>query len=210
LIRQESAAFVPNLIVVGPRGLSADRGRGLGSIAQSILSYSRFPVRIGRGSLETDIDQPKIAICFDGSACSLEAVKTAALRDWKGKPEFSLFVVTDPLIALIPGRVFQIIPGVPEDRMNGEEKWVKALADKALFIFEESGRTASVNICSGNPRIMLAKMSREWKADVVFVGMNSRQSNSLGSVASAVAARAPCSVEIISKQPADEYKTYEK
>lgn len=201
MILQKSAAFAPNLIVAGPRGLSADRGSGLGSVSQNILSYSRLPVRIGRGGSQSqgDVDRLKIAICLDGSACSLEAVKTAALRDWKGKPEFRLFVVTDPLAALITGRVLQVIPGVPEGRMREEEKWVNALAEKALRILENSGRTASVHIYSGNPRIMLVNESKKWNADAVFVGMNSRQSRSLGCVASAVAARASCSVEVISK-----------
>lgn len=198
MILKKSVAFAPNLIVVGPRGLSSDRGSGLGSVSQNVLSYSRFPVRIGRGSSET-VDQLKIAMCFDGSACSLEAVKTVALRDWQGKPEFRLFVVTDPLIALIPGRVFQVIPGVPEYRMGGEEKWVKTLTDEALNILGNSGQTASVHIYSGNPRIMLVNESKEWKADAVFVGKNSRQSDLLGCVASAVAARASCSVEVVSK-----------
>lgn len=199
MILQKSAAFAPNLIVVGPRGLSSDRDSGLGSISQSVLAYSQFPVRIGRGSFGTDGDQLKIAICFDGSACALQAVKTAASRDWQGNPEFSLFVVTDPFIALIPGRVFQVIPGVPEYRMRGEEKWVKTLTDEALRILESAGLTASAHIYSGNPRIMLVNESKEWKADAVFVGKNSRQSVLLGCVASAVAARASCSVEVISK-----------
>jgi nucleotide-binding universal stress UspA family protein len=108
-------------------------------------------------------------------------------------------VITDPLVALIPGRAFQVIPGVPEDRMKGEEKWVTALAEIALRILQESGRTASVHVYSGNPRIMLVNELKEWNADTVFVGMNSRQSHLLGCVASAVAARAHCSVEVISR-----------
>jgi nucleotide-binding universal stress UspA family protein len=190
---------MPDLIVLGPRGLSSDIGTGLGSVAQKVLSYSHFPVRIGRGSSERDAGHLKIALCFDGSACSLEAVKTAALRDWRGSPEFRLFVVTDPLIALIPGRVFRVIPGLPEGRMKGEEHWIKTLADKALDILGTSARTALVHIYSGNPRIMLVNKSNEWNADTVFVGMNSRQSHLLGCVASAVAARSSCSVEVISK-----------
>ena len=198
-ILQRSKAYTPDLIVVGPRGLSSDEGSGLGSISQSILSYSRFPVRIGRGGFRTDVDRLKIAIFVDGSACSLEAAKTASLRHWKGKPEFRLFVVTDPFTALIPGRVFQVIPGVAEDGMKGGEKWARALADKASRIFEDSDQTASVQICRGNPRIMLLNESMKWKADTLFVGMNSQQSNLLGCVASAVAARASCSVEVISR-----------
>ena len=199
LIMQRSMTFVPDLIVVGPRGLSSGGSSGLGSVSQSILSYSHFSLRVGRGGPGTDVGRLKIAICIDGSACSLEAAKTAALRDWKGKPEFRLFVVTDPFTQLIPGRVFQIIPGMAEGRMNGEEKWANSLADKALRTVEDSGRTASVQICSGNPRIMLLNESMKWKADTLFVGMNSQQSSSLGCVASAVAGRARCTVEVISK-----------
>ena len=197
VILQKTTDFVPDLVVVGPRGLSSDRGTGLGSVSQTVLSYSRFPVRIGRGSFGTGVDQLKIAICFDGSACSLDAVKAAAARDWQKNAEFTLFVVTDPFIELIPGRAFQVIPGLSEYRMTGEIRWVKTLADEAIGILENSGLTTSVQIYSGNPRIMLANGSTEWKADTVFVGMNSRRSNLLGCVASAVAARSPCSVEVI-------------
>ena len=198
-VLQKAATFAPDLIVVGPRGLSSDGETGLGSLAQNVLSYSHFSVRIGRGNSGRDDGQLRIAICFDGSACSLEAVKAAASRDWRERPEFRLFVITDPLIALVPGRVFRLIPGIPECRMKGEEHWVKTLADEALGILGTSSRTASVHIYSGNPRIMLVNESKEWEADTVFVGMNSRQSNLLGCVALAVAARSSCSVEVVSK-----------
>ena len=199
MILQESAAFAPDLIVVGPRGLSSCGRSGLGSVSRNVLSYSQFPVRIGRGSSEADIDKLKVVLCFDGSACSLETVRTVASRNWQGTPEFRIFVITDPLVALIPGRVFQVIPGVPEDGMKGEAKWATAFTEIALRILEDSGLTASVHVCSGNPRIMLVNESQAWKADAVFLGMNSRQSDLLGCVASAVAARSSCSVEVISK-----------
>lgn len=200
-ISQKAAEFAPNLIVVGSRGLSSDRGSGLGSVSQTILSDSRFPVRIVRGNPGINVDRLKIALCYDNSSCSLEAVKTAASRDWQGKPEFRLFVVTDPLIALIPGRAFRVISGVPEGQMKGEEKWVKFLVEKALGIFENAGLTASVHIYNGNPRIVLVNETKEWKADTIFIGKNTHRTHfSLGCVASAVANRASCTVETINEQ----------
>ena len=196
MILQKSATFMPDLIVVGPRGLSSDTGSGLGSVSQSILSYSPFPVRVSRKSSQ-NIDRQKIAICLDGSPCSLGVVKTAALRHWKGRPEFSLLVIADPIVPSIPGRVLRLVPGGLEGRMKGEEKWVKTLAENALHILADSGRTATVDIYSGNPRIMLVNASNAWKADAVFVGANSQQSNWLGCVASAVTRAASCSVEVI-------------
>jgi nucleotide-binding universal stress UspA family protein len=46
---------------------------------------------------------------------------------------------------------------------------------------------------------MLVDASKEWKANAIFVGMHSQQSHLLGCVASAVAARASCSVEVVLK-----------
>ncbi len=199
VILQVAAEFAPNLIVVGPLGLSSDNRTGLGSLSQKILSYSNVPVRIVRVGLENETDRLKIAICFDNSPCSLEAVRTVSLRQWKGKPEVGLFVVTDPLIALIPGRVFQLIPGIPEGGMKGEEKWVESLTSKALVLLRNAGLTTSVNHCGGNPRIMLTKETKAWNADTIFIGANSGQSHSLGCVASAVASSASCTVEVITK-----------
>ncbi|MEP7147717.1 MAG: universal stress protein [Acidobacteriota bacterium] len=199
-ILQRAVAFSPDLIAVGARGLSSDTGSGLGSVAQKILSESQIPVRIVRGNVESDSDRLKIAICFDNSPRSLEAVETVALRYWRGKPDFRLYVITDPLVALIPGRAFQVIPGIPEGRMKGEEKWVKFLAEKGMKILRNAGLAGSVHIYSGNPRVMLVNETNEWKADTIFIGKNSQRSNSLGCVASAVASRASCTVETIIKR----------
>lgn len=198
-ILQKVVSFSPNLIVVGARGLSSDSESGLGSVSQKILSYSKVSTRIVRGGAETDPDRLKIAICFNNSPCSLEAVKTVALRHWRGKPEVRLFVVTDPLIALIPGRVLQVIPGIPESRMKGEDKWIDSLTDESLGMLRNAGLTASVHIYSGNPRIMLVSETKEWKADTIFIGVNSGESHHLGCVASRVSAQVTCSVEVITK-----------
>ncbi len=203
MILQRSAALRPDLIVIGPRGLSSASRSGLGSIAQNVISYTPFSVRIGRRGPVSDSDQPKIVICFDGSPCSVEAVDTVALRNWHGHPEVRLLVVTDPLDALIPGRAFRVVPGIPENRTRGEEKWAKALAERALCTLRDAGLTASMQTYSGNPRIILVNESHEWKADAIFVGMNSRRSHWLGCVASAVASRSSCSVEIISRKVTD-------
>jgi nucleotide-binding universal stress UspA family protein len=81
--------------------------------------------------------------------------------------------------------------------MKEEEDWINALAAEALDILGNYDLKASLQIYSGNPRIMLARGANEWKADTIFVGKSSRQSNLLGCVASAVAQRASCSIEVI-------------
>ncbi len=109
--------------------------------------------------------------------------------------------VTDLLIALISGRVFQVIPDLPEGRMAGEKKWIKSIAMESLQILHDAGLSAKLHIYSGNPRIVLINKIKEWEADMIFIGANSDESQNyfLGSVASAVAARAPCTIEVIRK-----------
>ncbi len=91
--------------------------------------------------------------------------------------------------------------------MAGEEKWVKALAADALQILLDNGFSATLNIYSGNPRIILSREAQEWDADSIFIGAHSRllqqEFYSIGCVALAVASRVDCSVEVIREQFAD-------
>jgi len=112
-ILQRTADFKPDLIVVGAQGLSSDRVSGIGSVSQKILSESHSQVRIVRSNPKTEPAHLKIVICFGGSPCSMEAVKTVAQRSWPGQPEVRLMVATDPLTALIPGRVFRVNSRLP-------------------------------------------------------------------------------------------------
>lgn len=203
-ILSRAIEFNPNLIVVGAQGLSSDRETGLGSISQKVLTEAKCSVRIARLKPDVIHSRLKIIIGFDGSPGSMAAVETIALRPWKTKPEIRLVTVTDPFVLLIPGRVFQPIPGMSEGRMTGEEKWVETLAANALQILRGAGLSATLHIYSGNPRMILVGEAEKWNADSVFIGANSFEFQpefySPGCVASAVAARAHCSVEVVRKK----------
>lgn len=190
-----------DLIVVGPQGLSSDRETGLGSISHKILATAKCSVRISRLKPDASLSRLKIMIGFDASYESMAAVRAVALRPWKIKPEVRLVTISYPFTLLEPGRVFQPIPGMSEGRMVGEEKWVKTLAADALQILLEGGFPATLNIYSGNPRIILSREAQAWDADSIFIGAHSREFQqefySIGCVASAIASRADCSVEVV-------------
>ncbi|MBK8302712.1 MAG: universal stress protein [Pyrinomonadaceae bacterium] len=200
-ILSKASEFKPDLVVVGPQGLSSDRETGLGSISHKILATARCSVRISRLKQDASLSRLKIMIGFDASYESMAAVRAVALRPWKIKPEVRLVTITYPFTLLEPGRVFQPIPGMSERRMAGEEKWVKTLAADALKILLDGGFSASLNYYSGNPRIILSREAQEWEADSIFLGAHSREFQqefySIGCVASAVASRANCSVEVV-------------
>lgn len=189
----------PDLIVIGAQGLSWDNTERLGGVSNKVLAEAKTSVRIVRTNAAFNPQKLKIAVCFDGSSDSVEAVKTVASRHWKGKTKIRLMTVTDLLTALIPGRVFQVIPGLAEGRMAGEKKWVEQLAEETLQILIGAGLSAELKIYSGNPRIVLVNEIKEWSADMIFIGANSDKSQnySLGSVASAAASRSVCTVEVV-------------
>ena len=201
IILSRASEFKPNLIVVGAQGLSSFSQTGLGSISQRVLTEASCSIRIARAKGEVSPLGQRIVIGFDDSPGSLAAVETVALRQWSEKPEIRLVTVTELLIALIPGRVFQTIPGFSEGRMKGEQKWVETLAAEALQALRNAGLSAALHVCSGNPRLVLVQEAEKWQADSIFVGANSFQSQfqvpSLGCVSSAIASRSTCSVEVI-------------
>lgn len=207
IILSRSFEFKPDLIVVGAQGLSSFSQTGLGSISQRVLTEAGCSVMVARGKGAVASPGLRIVIGFDGSPGSLAAVEGVAIRQWSKKPEIRLVIVTDLLVALIPGRVLQIIPGWSEGRMKGEQKWVETLAAETLQTLRSAGLSGTLHVCSGNPRLVLVQEAETWQADSIFVGANAAGSRlerfRLGSVSAAVAARANCSVEVVRKKLAD-------
>lgn len=200
-ILSRSCEFDPDLVVVGAQGLSSDRETGLGSVSQKVLTSAKCSVRISRPRPDVSRSRLKIIIGFDASKGSMAAVRTVALRRWKTKPEIRLVTITDPFILLKPGRVLQPVLGLSEGRIKGEQEWVKMLAANALQVLQDAGLSVTLHIYDGNPRMVMVREAEEWGADSIFIGANSLQIESefypLGCVASAIAARANCSVEVV-------------
>lgn len=198
-ILSKSHEFEPDLIVLGAQGLSWSEETRLGNVAQIVLTEAKCAVRMTKAKSDKTTQKLKIAICFDNSPDSIKAVKAVASRNWKAEPEIGIFIVTGFIDPLIPGRVFRVLEGLPEKDLKGEREWAESLAGNAFDILRDAGFSASLKIFNGNPRMVLADKTKNWGADLAFVGARSGESefSSLGSVALAVAARAACPVEII-------------
>src|SRR6185312_14962993 len=73
-------------------------------------------------------------------------------------------------------------------------------ADYVVRRFTEAGLVATPLVERGDPKKLLVEEARRWKADAIFVGAkgHSRLERFLiGSVSAAIAARAPCTVEVV-------------
>ena len=163
-----------DLIVVGSHVHSSAGGRLiLGSVSQRVLYEASCSVRVARCSEGRREGPVRIVVGFNGSRDAEAAVDAVARRAWPGGSEARVITARDAL--------------KPEAHGVAAEK------------LRAAGLTVSEISREGDPAHVLIKEAEEWDADSIFVG--TRDVHGLrhllhGSVASAVAARAQCSVEV--------------
>lgn len=198
----------PDLMVMGARGHSVLGGRLiLGSISQRVLYEARCSVRIARG-LNKSGDKPgRILVGVDSSSDSRAAVEAVCSRSWPKGSEVGLLSVVDTVMPIATDA------GVLSDAAAASEqvKWIEVADernwDQVRASFEPwaervraAGLHAEVLIRRGNPADEILEESHTWGADSIFVGAKGTRGIDrllLGSVSSAVAARAHCSVEVV-------------
>jgi nucleotide-binding universal stress UspA family protein len=166
--------YKPGLIVVGSHGHSLVGGRLiLGSVSQRVLYEARCSVRVARCSDAREKGPVRIVVGFSGSPDSEPAVTAVASRTWPEGSEARVIAVRD---TKSPGR-----HGV------------------AAEILRAAGLTTSEVSSDGDPTHVLIKEAQDWGADSIFVGtrdVHGFRHFLQGSVSSAVAARAQCTVEV--------------
>lgn len=191
----------PDLIIMGARGLSVFGGRLiLGSISQRVLYEARCSVRIARGSYRTAEKPIRILVGVDNSADSKAAVDALCDRQWPKRTEVGLLAVVDTVMAIAPD------PADPSPvkwiEVAEKDNWdqVREIFAPAVQKLRSAGLHAEVLIRRGNPADQILQESHTWGADCIFVGARGTRGIDrllLGSVSSAVSARAHCSVEVV-------------
>lgn len=188
----------PDLIVMGARGLSVFGGRLiLGSISQRVLYEARCSVRVARDSDSAGDKPVRILIGVDNSSDSQAAVDEVCNRQWPKGTEVGLLTVVDTVMAITsePSAVRWI-------EVAEEENWdqVRDLFEPAAEKLRNAGLHTEVLIRRGNPADQILQEAHTWDADCIFVGAKGTRGIDrllLGSVSSAVSARAHCSVEVV-------------
>ncbi|HJP93897.1 MAG TPA: universal stress protein [Pyrinomonadaceae bacterium] len=191
----------PDLIVMGARGHSVFGGRLiLGSISQRVLYEARCSVRIARPS-DNNPDKPiRLLIGVDNSADSNAAIEAVCNRHWPKGTEVGLLAVVDTVMPLTSN------PSEPSAmkwiEVADESNWnqVREIFEPAAQRIRGAGLHAEVLIRRGNPPGEILKEADTWGADCIFVGARGTRGIDrllLGSVSSAVSARAHCSVEVV-------------
>lgn len=186
-----------NLIVVGSHGRSALGRFFLGSVSQKILNEARCSVRVGRKPPEATASARHLIIGVDGSPGSDAMVHEVASREWP--PDIRVHVVTaeDPNVPLAFG-------GLNESLMkseSGQRPSAQTIVDAPAEYLRKAGLDASAEVKHGAPTNVLIDEAKQLNADCIFVGAsgwtNRLDRFLLGSVSTAVANRAECSVEVV-------------
>jgi len=178
-ILEKALAWNAELIVLGANGHSTSGRNILGSVALRVLCESRCCVRIGRHGFAGE-SAPRLMIGMDGSAGAEAAVRAVAARQW-------------------PEGTHALIVSVLEDSAEPTQPiWLTG--KQAARILETAGLTVENRICSGEAGQILVREASNFRAHCLFVGATGcgrGRLSEIGDVAYAVAARAPCTVEIV-------------
>jgi nucleotide-binding universal stress UspA family protein len=191
----------PDLIVIGAQGHAVFGGRLiLGSISQRVLYEARCSVRIGRGSRVSGDKPVRLLVAVDNSPDSGAAVDAVCSRNWPRGTEVGLIVVVDTVMTITSN------PAEPSFvkwiEVADEKNWdqVRRMFEPYAEKLRAVGLHAEVLIRRGNPADQILEEADTWGANCIFAGAKGTRGIDrllLGSVSSAVSARAHCSVEIV-------------
>jgi nucleotide-binding universal stress UspA family protein len=196
-----------DLIVVGSHGHGVFGPFALGNISQKVMTEAHCSVRIARGRVAVDSELPRILIGYDAHPGANAAVDAVAERNWPSGTEVRLVVATDSELPKDIDRFVSLTNNRNGVEVSPECRWVLKNAKAACRRLQDQGLKASTTLVEGDPKQVLVTEAKNWHADSIFLGATAKGFSLtrflLGSTASAVAARAHSSVEIVRRRPTE-------
>jgi len=199
-ILNKAGEWHADLIVVGSHGRSVIERFFLGSVSQKVANEARCSVRIARPRPISTHSNPRVIVAVDGSRDSESAVQAVMARHWPPQTQFQLVTVVDSRLktaAALPTHWAR-------DWINQHDadagEWVCRAVERLAAPMREAKLDLETHIFDGEPKDLLLQHAEDWKADCIFLGAHGLEHGEhrpLGSLASAVATRAHCSVEIV-------------
>jgi nucleotide-binding universal stress UspA family protein len=198
VIIEKADEWGADLIVVGSHGRTALGQFFFGSVSQQVLHEARRSVRVARGRRDRPDTPVRLIVGVDGSKGAEAAVEAVAARKWPAGSEARIVNATWPTPQITYHRpAGPIITWIAEERAR-----VGKMIDEAAGKLRAAALRTEVVVKEEEPKRLLIAEAESWGADCIFVGargMGRIDRFLVGSVSSAVAARAHCSVEVARK-----------
>lgn len=189
-VLDQADQFRPDLIVAGSHGFSALERITLGSVSQRIVNEAHCSVRVARGRIEEENETPvRILLAVDGSENAARAVEAVKGRRWPAGSEIKIITCVGPHLEK---REPAVITGVTSPIAEMQEEIARGLRSVGLEVI--------TRVSLEDPKRAIVDEAESWGADSIFIGSRGLGRVSrffLGSVSTAVTARAHCSVEVI-------------
>lgn len=165
-----------DLLVIGARGAGLLKALHLGSTAEWLIRCPTSPVLIARGDSKVE----RVLVCVDGSGHSKAAVEALAMLPW----------LADAAVTVLA--VVEAAGDVRPEAAKAQARLQSAGASADVLIVEPDILALTVN-----PRLSITHVIEDAEPDLVVLGTQGLTGLSrilAGSVASAIARQAPCSV----------------
>ena len=170
-----------DLIVVGSHGCTESKRFTLGSVSHKIANEAACSVRVVRGQAWKQGSPSRLLIGLDGTEGASAAVEEVAGRMWIMGSEVRLVVACE--------------------KSERKSEWLGEYIENIRKTLELAELAVTELIEEGDPKQIIVASAEEWGADCIFLGANDagklNEFNLLGSVSTAVVARASCTVEIV-------------
>lgn len=192
----------PDLIVMGSHGRSLLGRVFLGSVSQKVLSEALCSVRIARHRDLVEGSPVRLLVGVDGTPDSESAIDQIAARNWPPGSSVVVFSAVSPIgLYVDPALAYDLVQW-PEDLEGSAKHWerMEQVTNDAAAKLREAGLLVTTIVREGAPAAMLLEEAETLGADCIFLGARGHRFMErflLGSVSSAVATRAGCSVEVI-------------
>ncbi len=186
-VLDQTEEWEPDLIVVGADEYSQLESLFSGDILRVLAQQSLCSVRVARGRAKRDDLPARLLIGVDGSEYAEAAVREVAARAWPAGAEARLVTAIGPFL------------NPPADLLEAELDRARFIQQYPAEMLRAAGIDVSQVIKEEDAARMILREAENWRADCVFVGQRGLglvKRRRLGSVSSAVAAQAKCSVEV--------------
>ncbi len=201
-IIEKIESWKPDLVVMGSHGRSQVGRLLFGSVSHKVLTHVHCNLRISRGRDEKEKQIPplRIVVAYDGSQESETALEAALCRHWPKGTAIRLITVIDLRVSIAFLHPTGPIRYWTTDEDKNPIAWIDRMLSYQKQRIEEKGFIAYSEALKGDPKRVLLKEAEEWGADMIFVGprgLTGRERIITGSVSTALATHAHCSVEIV-------------